>query len=276
MTATFQPQPADILRIDRSFADHHIFTLRLQQPINIAPGQFIEISLAGVGAFPVSISSSLTGAEIQVCVRRTGRVTAALYRLAEGSRVGLRGPFGNSFPLPAFIGRDVLLIAGGCGMAPMMALLEALLELRSGIASITVLSGAHNVKGLLYLPQLQQAARAGMIKLRLSVDYAAQLPWSVSDAELCRVGLVTTLLHPPPPRPAQTTAAVCGPPALYAAVLERLAGLGVPAGKIFATLERRMKCGVGLCCHCVAGGRFVCRDGPVFTLEELRTMKGTI
>ncbi|HEY7746575.1 MAG TPA: FAD/NAD(P)-binding protein [Desulfuromonadales bacterium] len=275
MTVAFQPVPAVIETIDETVADNHFFTFRLAEPMPVAPGQFVELSIPGVGAFPVSTATHSGGATFQACIRRAGRVTSALYRLGEGATVGFRGPFGQGFPLEAFAGRDALLVAGGLGMAPLRALLQALLEERERVGEIILLYGSRDPDAILFRDELEGLAAAGTIKVRFSVDFATELPWS-REAYVCRIGLVTELLRDLVFVPTKTVAAVCGPPSLYGCVLEDLARLGIDPERIFATLERRMQCGVGQCCHCVTAGVFVCRQGPVFSLAELRRMEKAI
>jgi len=275
MTVAFQPVPAVIESIDEKVAENHLFTFRLAEPISVAPGQFVELSIPGVGAFPVSTAAHLGGATFQACIRRAGRVTSALYRLDEGATVGIRGPFGQGFPLAAFAGRDALLVAGGLGMAPLRALLQALMGERERVGEIILLYGSRDPGALLFRDELEDLAAAGTIKLCISVGFSTEIPWS-ADAYVCRIGLVTELLRDLTFAPAQTVAAVCGPPSLYGCVLEDLARLGIDPERIFATLERRMQCGVGQCCHCVTAGVFVCKQGPVFSLAELRRMENAI
>jgi sulfhydrogenase subunit gamma (sulfur reductase) len=271
----FLPVTAHIERIDRSLPDH-LFDFRLASPMEVAPGQFVELSIPGVGAFPVSTAAFSPDRHLfQACIRRAGRVTSALYRMEEGDMVGLRGPFGNGFPLGDFAGRDFLLVAGGLGMAPLRGLLQALLARRSRIGEIILLYGAREPETILFREELEDLAEAGQIRLRFSVDFATELPWA-ADTFICKVGLVTELLEDLRFAPENTVAAVCGPPSLYACVPEELASLGIPPERIFATLERRMKCGVGQCCHCVTAGITICREGPVFTLEHLRRMENAI
>lgn len=275
MTVDFKPVAAVIESIETAVADNHLFTFRLSEPMSVAPGQFVELSIPGVGGFPVSSAALNSGVTFQACVRRAGRATSALYRLAEGAALGVRGPFGRGFPLADFAGRDALLVAGGLGMAPLRALLQALLAERERVGEVLLLYGSREPDAILFRAELEDLAAAGKIHLRFSVDFATELPWS-KDAYVCRVGLVTELLRDLTFAPAQTTAAVCGPPALYGCVLEDLARLGIDPERIFATLERRMQCGVGQCCHCVTAGVFVCSQGPVFNLAELRKMPGAI
>jgi len=275
MTTGFRPVPAIVENIDRKVADNYLFTFRLAEPILAAPGQFVELSIPGIGAFPVSAAAHPGGRTFQACIRRAGRVTSALYHLEEGGTVGMRGPFGQGFPVSAFAGRDALLIAGGLGMAPLRALLQALLAEQARAGEIILLYGSRDPDAILFREELENLAAAGQIQLRFSVDFATELPWS-TEAYVCRIGLVTELLRDLAFAPEKSVAAVCGPPSLYGCVLEELARLGINPERIFATLERRMQCGVGQCCHCVTGGVFVCRKGPVFRLAELRKMEGAI
>lgn len=274
MNYTLQPIPAVIDSIEQAVVDNHLFAFRPQQPITLMPGQFIEISIPGVGGFPVSPCDLVHEGLIRSCIRRTGRVTEALYRLETGDAIGLRGPFGNGFPLELFTGQDALLIAGGLGMAPLRALLKALLN-KEPAGKIILLYGSREPGSLLFRDELIGLSGQGQVDVRFSVDFAETLPGPCGGV-FCRIGLVTELLADLDFNPRKTVAAVCGPPALYRCVLEELALMGLPATKIYATLERRMRCGIGECCHCVAGGHYICKDGPVFSLEQLRGMAGAI
>lgn len=271
----WQPVPAVLEKIVPLLDDNHLFVLRPATPLALAPGQFVEISIAGVGSFPVSSCDLVRDGCIHACIRRAGRVTAALYRLEEGAVVGLRGPLGNGFPLARFAGQDALLIAGGLGMAPLRGLLQALLADSRRREKIIVLYGSRQPEALLFFDELVDLSRQGRITVSFSVDFAETLP-EPQGRIFCKIGLVTELLAGLEFAPRKTIAAVCGPPALYRCVLEELALMGLPPADIYATLERRMRCGVGICCHCVAAGRYVCRDGPVFSLEQLRNMAGAI
>jgi NAD(P)H-flavin reductase len=255
--------------------DNHVFTFLPERPIDVAPGQFVEISLPGVGSFPVSICHPVSGGRIESCIRRAGRVTDALYRMDPGDLVGLRGAFGHGFDLNLFTGRDALLIAGGLGMAPLRALMMTLLADDRRDGRIILLYGSREPRMLLFREELVELARTRRIELRFSVDFAADLTGPF-DGVVCRIGLVSELLDDLQLVPQQTVAAACGPPALYRCLLEELSATGIAEERILATLERRMRCGVGECCHCVAGGRYVCRDGPVFSLRELRLMPGAV
>ena len=275
MTDALHPVAAVLHEIVPMAADNHLFSFFPEQPMALAPGQFVEITLPGIGSFPVSSCDQVRDGLITACIRRAGRVTEALYQLEQGDVVGLRGPFGKGFPLQRFKDQDALLIAGGLGMAPLRALLQTLLDDQGRKSRIIVLYGSREPEALLFREELVELSKEGKIELRFSVDFAETLP-RLGGRVICKIGLVNELLADLPFAPRKTIAALCGPPALYHCILEELALIGIPAAKIFATLERRMRCGVGECCHCVAAGRYICKDGPVFSLEQLRTMTEAI
>jgi NAD(P)H-flavin reductase len=274
MLNSLQPIPAILERIVPMVPNNHVFTFLPEVPMSVAPGQFVEISLPGVGGFPVSACDLVRETRIASCIRKTGRVTAALYRLEVGARVGLRGPFGNGFDLESLRSRDVLMVAGGLGMAPLRALLFALLE-KEWPHRLVVLYGSRCRSALLFHDELVRLAGADRIELRFSVDFDDATPPPPGDVP-CRTGLVNELLDDLELDAASTAAVVSGPPALYHCVLEDLATLGLPPELVFATLERRMRCGIGECCHCVTAGVFICQEGPVFSLAQLRNMEGAV
>lgn len=271
----FTPLPARLETIETDVADNHLFSFRLPQPLTIAPGQFVELSLPGIGAFPVSAATWPTSGILHLCIRRVGRVTDALYRLPIGAPVGVRGPFGRGFPVENFFEKDVLLIAGGLGVVPLRTLLHWLLAHRENIGELTVLYGSYDAARLLFRRELEALASAGTIRLAFSVDAPGEDPRGTGTIP-CRFGVVGDLLADFDFDPMKSVAAVCGPPVLYTHLLEKLAAAGIPPNRIYATLERRMKCGVGQCCHCVIAGVYICCQGPVFSLEELRMMPEAI
>lgn len=275
MKTVLQPVAAVLHEITPMVTDNQLFTFLAGQPMALAPGQFMEISLPGVGSFPVSACDQVHDRLITSCIRRAGRVTEALYQMEKGDPVGLRGPFGKGFPLELFKDQDALLIAGGLGMAPLRALLKALLGEHERKNKIFVLYGSRQRQALLFREELLELAKQKRIELRFSVDFAEDLP-ILAGRVVCKIGLVNELLAELDFSPRQTVAAVCGPPALYHCILEELALIGIPAAKIFATLERRMRCGIGECCHCVVAGRYICKEGPVFNLEQMRRMTGAL
>jgi len=274
MSQTLQPLPATLDSVTPLTADDHLFLFHLEEPIPVAPGQFIEISIPGIGGFPVSPCDLVSGPQIYSCIRRAGRVTSSLFSLETGAPIGIRGPFGNGFDLRQFDDRDVLLMAGGLGIAPLRALIASLLK-TGRHRRLMLLFGAKDFASLLFHDELTRLAESRLLELFLSVDAEHGIDNKMASFP-CRVGLVTTLLEELTLRSEATVAVVSGPPVMYRHSLEKLVSLGLPPGKIFATLERRMRCGVGECCHCVTGGVYLCQYGPVFSLEDIRTMEGAI
>lgn len=274
MIEQLQPIPAVLESSQPLTGNDRLFNLRSEAPLTVAPGQFVEISIPGVGAFPVSPCDLSRDSRICTCIRRAGRVTSALFGLGPGSRIGLRGPFGNGFDPAFFVGRDVLMLAGGLGIAPLRALLIALLA-AGRHRRLILLYGSKYPTVILFGEELVDLAVQDRLELRLAVDSAAGGSASIAGYP-CRLGLVTCLLDDLQLQPDRVTAVVSGPPVLYRHVLERLASLGISPDRILATLERRMRCGIGECCHCVTGGVYLCQEGPVFSLGQLRQMEGAI
>jgi NAD(P)H-flavin reductase len=271
MNVSFQPYPATLVAIESLHNDVRVFTFDHQQAMTVQPGQFAEIILPGIGGFPVSACGYVTAGTFQACIRRAGRVTSALFRCTIGDCVGVRGPFGNGFHLPDLARKDVLLIAGGLGIAPIRALLQSVVG--GAARSVTLFYGARRAAELLFLPELEALAERGSLCLRLAVEEPLE---AICSPQRWHSGPVTDLVDALPSSTATLLVAVCGPPQMYAVLLEKLATTGITAAHIFATLERRMRCGVGECGHCVAGGHYVCTEGPVFSLAQLRQMPGAI
>jgi len=245
--------------------DNHLFQLRfvddaVVQKWEHRPGQFVELSIIGTGEAPISISSSPTRpGTLELCVRRVGRVTDALYRLQSNDLVGVRGPYGNGFPVDTMEGNDLLLVAGGLGMAPLRSLLWYSLDRRERFGKITLMYGAKNPASMLFREELVSLVDRDDINCLLTVDSDPGGTWKN------HVGLLPMLFDHADINPRTTYAAVCGPPIVYKFVLERLLPLGFSKDRILMSLERRMKCGVGKCGHCSIGYKYTCVHGPIFT-----------
>jgi NAD(P)H-flavin reductase len=218
------------------------------------------LSLPGTGEAPFSISSSPTRRGfVELCVRRVGRVTGALYRLNTNDLVGVRGPYGNGFPVQDMYGDDLLLVAGGLGMAPLRSLLWYAIDNRGKFKSITLMYGARTPADMLFREELVSLVDRPDMQCLLTVDGDPSGKWKN------HVGLLPALFDHIDITPAATYAAVCGPPVVFRFVLERLLALGFTKDRILMSLERRMKCGVGKCGHCSIGYKYTCIHGPIFT-----------
>ncbi|HEX8960264.1 MAG TPA: FAD/NAD(P)-binding protein [Geobacteraceae bacterium] len=269
--ATSVPLAATIAGAQRLSADTSLFRVALNNGpaggFNARPGQFVQLSVPAGGEIPISLAG-LPGKEgiLELCVRRVGRVTTMLHALPVGERVGVRGPYGNGFPVEGWRGKNVLLLAGGLGIAPLRSLLHYLLANRATFGEITLMYGAREPAAILFRDELAELSGRRDMHLFLTVDFATEEP---PQGLVCNTGLLPSLLEGVNFTTENTVAAVCGPPALYRCVIEELRGFGFPPGAIYLSLERRMKCGMGLCCHCAVGDLFCCTDGPVFRYEQL-------
>lgn len=261
----YAPEMARIVRVHKMVENNYLFTLRFVDPAAAAafthrPGQFIMLSVPGAGEAPISISSSPTRrGVIELCVRRVGRVTDALYRLGTNDVVGLRGPYGNGFPVERIEGGDLLLVAGGLGMAPLRSLLWYALDNRDRFDDVVLMYGAKTPHEMLFRDELVSLVERSDLDCLLTVDTDPTDKWKN------HVGLLPTMFDHAAIDPATTFAAVCGPPIVYRFVLERLLALGFAKDRILMSLERRMKCGVGKCGHCSVGYKYTCVHGPIFT-----------
>ena len=190
-----------------------------------------------------------------------------------GDTVGLRGPFGRGFPLADYEGRDLLLISGGLGMAPLRSLLLALCARREQFGRVVLLYGAREASALLFLDELLELRTHGNIELRMSVDRPGGGSETIPD---CRIALLPALLEGLTLDPLRTYVAICGPPVVYPYLVTALKAMGVPDERLHFSLERRMKCGVGLCGHCAVGSHLCCVDGPVFSYKNLAGIEGAL
>lgn len=261
----YLPHMARIVRIYKMVEDNYVFTLRFTdqrraERFKHKPGQFVMLSVPGAGEAPISISSSPTRpGTLELCVRRVGRVTDALYRMQTNDLVGIRGPYGNGFPVEKIAGNDLLIVAGGLGMAPLRSLLWYTLDHRDSFKDITLMYGAKSPDVMLFREELISLVDRTDMSCLLAVDKDPTGQWKN------HVGVLTCLFDHAAVNPATTYAAVCGPPAVYKFVLEKLLALNFSKDRILMSLERRMKCGVGKCSHCSVGYKYTCIHGPIFT-----------
>lgn len=230
------------------------------------PGQFMLVSMPHCGEAPISISSPPTRpGNIHLSVRRAGKLTTAMHRLRVGDTIGLRGPYGRPFPMEQLEGKDLLFVAGGIGLAPLRAVVNTCLDQRDRFGALTVLYGSRTPSDIAFQSDLGLWRKQG-VDCRLTVD-AAEPGWDGA------VGLVTSLLDGLKPELSRSIALICGPPLMFRAVLGKLAAMDFSDEQILTTMERHMKCGVGICRHCHMDGKLVCVDGPVFSLAELRKLR---
>jgi NAD(P)H-flavin reductase len=217
----------------------------------------------GVGEVPISMSGDPQEVDVLVhTTREVGTVTRAMGALRAGAKVGVRGPFGTAWPLEQAAGRDVVLVAGGIGLAPLRPVIYRLLAERDRYGRVSILVGARTPEDLLYAEQLTAWRGRLDVDVYVTVDRATG-GWRGN------VGLVTALIPRSPFDPRKTVAMVCGPEPMMTAAAEALVRRGVSRDRLWPSMERNMKCAIGHCGHCQLGPLFVCRDGPVFRLDRI-------
>jgi NAD(P)H-flavin reductase len=265
----YVPRPAELVRVEKLTEREKLFEFRLRggQKLGHRPGQFVEISVFGIGEAPISIASSPTrDGTLQLAVRNVGDVTGALHALGEGAVVGIRGPFGNGFPLEGLVGKDILLVAGGIGLFPLRSLVQYILDRRGDFGKVILLFGARSPAERLFLGELAAWGQSPDIEFQETVDKG-------DDKWTGHVGVITTLIPRVQIDPKKTVAVVVGPPIMYRFVVGELKKRDLADENIIMSLERRMKCGVGKCGHCQINGVYACQEGPVFTLAQLRNLR---
>jgi NAD(P)H-flavin reductase len=234
------------------------------------PGQFTMLGRFGVGELPISLSGDpAEPGRLDLTIREVGAVTAALTHLASGDVVGVRGPFGQGWPMAEAAGRDVVVVAGGLGLAPLRPALHSMLAHREAFGRIVLLYGTRGPNEILFRHQLQAWRRQLDIDIQVTVDRA-------TSAWHGQVGVVTRLIPRAAFNPSRAIAFVCGPEIMMRFSVAALQDIGIPDDAIYLSMERNMKCGVGLCGHCQFGPVLVCRDGPVFRSDRVRQLLGVM
>lgn len=268
----YVPALAEIVKAQQLTELEKFFEIRLLEPrpFSFEPGQFILLSVLGVGEAPVTLASSPSRRDgLEICVRRVGSLTNALHRLQEGATIGLRGPFGKGFPVEALKGKDLLFVAGGIGMIPLRSLIHYVLERRTEFGQISILYGAKTPKEFLFTDELEVWGKRNDVRLELTVDKPDET-WKGN------VGVITRLLPPLELRSKETYAVIVGPPVMYKYVIIELYQKTLPDSQILMSLERRMRCGLGKCGHCQINNVYVCQEGPVFTYQFLKRLPEAI
>ena len=236
----------------------------LRESFTYEPGQFQEVSVFGVGEATFCLTSTPTRpGNVEFSVKKVGTVTVALHELSEGATIGIRGPFGNWFPYERWKGKDLWFIGGGIGMAPMRSILNFCLDNRADYGEISTIYGARTPGDLCYTQEFDDWRKTAA--LYLTVDASG-------DDWKGHVSHVPGYLLELAPSPKNTIAITCGPPIMIKFALQNLAQLGFADEQIYTTLEMKMKCGIGKCGRCNIGSKFVCIDGPVFSLDQIREL----
>jgi sulfhydrogenase subunit gamma (sulfur reductase) len=273
----FTPEPARIVRAYHLTHDVKFFQVRIADmekalSFRYRPGQFAMVSILGTGEAPFCLSSTPSRPGLlEFCIRRAGTVTDALFRLKENALIYIRGPYGNGFPVDEMSGKDVVIVMGGLGVAPLRSILLYGLDNRDQFGRISVLHGAKRPAEMIFREEYFALKERGDLECHLAVDKDDTGSWPEN------IGVVTTLFPKlSPAEPGNTYGLVCGPPVMYKFVINEFLKLNIPKSQILMTLERRMKCGVGKCGHCAIDYIYTCLDGPVFTYWDVLHMRELI
>ena len=261
----YLPQPATVQKLE-NLNDTELY-LKISMDngrLEYVPGQFVEVSLAGLGEVPISISSTPSLEDgFELVVRRIGSVTNAIHNLKEGDKVGIRGPLGHgAYPMERAKGKDLVFICGGIGLVPQRSFINYVLDNREDYGKVTILVGTRCPKERLFQSELERWSNMKDVTVLETVDKADEC-WKGN------VGVVTTLIPKIETSLKSSMILVCGPPIMYKFVLMSLKEAEVSDDNIYLNLERKMKCGVGKCGHCQINKYYVCMDGPVFCQSDL-------
>lgn len=271
----YLPSNAEVVEVREMTQHEKFFTFRLSNSEQrvFKPGQFMEVSVPCVGEAPISISSSPTRSEdgtMDMVVRKAGNVTNAMHAMSPGDLVGMRGPFGTSFPVEgAMLGQDLMFVCGGIGLVPVRSAIQYVLDHRENYGKIAILIGTRRPSDRLFTDELAAWAAEPDVQVIETVD-AADRNWTKN------VGVITTLFKQVTFDPLQTIAIICGPPVMYRFVLLELWRHQLAASRTYLSLERRMKCGVGKCGHCQINGIYACQEGPVVNVADTNMLQEAI
>jgi sulfhydrogenase subunit gamma (sulfur reductase) len=289
MENIYQPYLMSLQEITQETSDIKTFKLAFQddqagEDFEFEAGQFGLFSVFGKGEAPFGISNSPTrsgrgsnepmpesaqgvGRYVECSVKRVGKVTDALHSLNVGDIVGFRGPYGKAFPIESMLGKNLVFVGGGIGMAPLRSLLWNCIDRRGEFGDITVVYGARSVADLVYKQELQEWVGMPDVKTVLTVD-----PGGEDQSWKGEIGFVPTVLEKVNPSPRNTVVITCGPPIMIKFVLVSLSNMKYAPEQIITTLEMKMKCGLGKCGRCNIGPAYVCKHGPVFSFAELKEL----
>ena len=263
----YVPVPTTIEDVVQETSNIKTFFLRPEKPVPFLAGQFVELTVPGLGEAPFTPSSSPAEAEkLEVTIMRVGRVTERLHSMKAGDKIAIRGPLGKPYPLNEFKGKEVLILGGGVGLAPLRALLFALFEGIGDYRGIIVRYGARTPSDIVYRAAVQKAWDQ-KIDLMVTVDRG-------DDAWKGHVGVVTTILEKAflTCDSSAGVAVVCGPPIMMKFGTLKLLEIGYAPDRIYLSMEKNMSCGIGKCGHCRLGAHYACKDGPVFPYDKIKDL----
>jgi sulfite reductase subunit B len=261
----YRPIETEVLDVITETPTIKTLKLKPKEPLEFETGQFIELTVPGAGEAPFTPSSKpLIKDTIEVSVMRVGKVTERIHELKKGNTVGLRGPFGTGYPMDDFKGREVLVVGGGCGFAPLRSLMYEFFEHSGEFKSLFFRGGCKTPKDFLYRKEIEGWSQRDDLDVRLTVD-EGDGEWKGN------VGVVTTILDGIPINHAEGIAIVCGPPIMMKFATKKLQELGFKDTNLYLSMEKNMSCGLGKCGHCRLGTYYACKDGPVFRYDKIKS-----
>ncbi|MBN1869758.1 MAG: FAD/NAD(P)-binding protein [Candidatus Omnitrophica bacterium] len=267
MNNPYRPIETEVLEVIPETPTIKTLRLKPKEEISFKAGQFIELSIPGVGEGPFTPSSrSSVKEELHVSIMKVGKVTERVHQLKEGDIVGLRGPFGNGYPLDEFKGKDVLVVGGGCGFAPLRSLMYSFFEMSGELKSLYFRGGCRTSKEMVFKDETAEWAKRKDLNLRLTVDKGDET-WKG------HVGLVTTILDDVKIHYPEGIAIVCGPPIMMKFATLKLLEMGFQDKNIYLSMEKNMSCGIGKCGHCRLDVYYACKHGPVFRYDKIKHLK---
>jgi sulfite reductase subunit B len=262
----YTPELATVEAVEQQTATEKYFRIKLNsgRELGHLPGQFVEVSIFGIGEAPISISSSPTQrGYFELGVRKVGNVTGTMHNLKPGATIGIRGPFGTHFPFDEAKGRDLLFVAGGIGLFPARSFINYVLHNRKDYNEVTIFFGARSPAERVFTGELEEWKKRKDIRYLETVD-KADATWKGN------VGVITTLFPKVEIDPARTACIIVGPPIMYRFAIAEAKKKDISDSNIYVSLERHMKCGVGKCGHCQINNLYCCKDGPVFKYSAVQ------
>ncbi len=260
----YRPLKARLVKVIEESPLIKTFVLVPEKSFSFGTGQFIEVTVDGIGEAPFTPSSSpLVTDQLEVTVMKTGYVTEYMHNLRPGDYMGIRGPFGRGYPIEQFSGKEVLILGGGCGFAPIRSLLYNLIAISGKLKKVILCYGSKTPEDCIYKPYIEELRNTPKFQVLRSVDVPDET-WTES------VGVATVLLDQVKMDIPNSVAVVCGPPVMMKYGTLKLLEMGYPEHDIYLSMEKNMSCGLGKCGHCMMGKYFVCKDGPVFTYDEIK------
>lgn len=258
---------AEIAEVIDETANIKTFRLRPERPISFRAGQFMDVTLPGIGEAPFTPSSNHNKTDmLDFTIMSAGRVTRLLHAMKKGEKVGVRGPYGTAYPLDRFKSKEICIVGGGVGLAPLRALLYALFNDIDDYKRVVVKYGARSPRDIVYKHEIDSwRQKAGHVDIEISTDVGDET-WKG------RVGLVTTILKDLNMDMSSAVTIVCGPPIMMKFATFKLLDLGFKDANVYLSMEKNMSCGIGKCGHCRIGPYYACKDGPVFTYDKIKNL----